>query len=409
MEARKEIMHNTITDTDKVPEDGSCPGISGKEIFPDRPLKILLFGDHSNYNRCLAEGLRRSGHHVLVASNGTFWMDTERDFDLARRYRGKLGGLDLWWRIKRAFKGTFSGFDIVSVNGSCYAELKPVRLQKIFDYLSGHNANIFVSVLGSDSHYVDTCAGDNSPLRYSEWQINGKPSPLAIANADEIERWRAPEIYNLCRNIYHNTRGAMAALYEYHEVCRSIVPEAKLGYGGIPIDTKAIEYSGVDPTGRKVKLFLGRHASRQIEKGTDRLYTAANRVADNHPDKCQLDVIENIPYAEYVKRLRNSDIVLDQLYSYTPATNALLAMAMGKTVVSGGEPEYYDFIGEHDNRPIINAVPDDDEALYKSIERAVLNPQFLIDNAPRNRDFVLKHNDTDIVARRYLDFWLSHI
>lgn len=409
MEARKEIMQNTKADTEKVPADVSHPGVSGNEIFPNRPLKILLFGDHSNYHRCLAEGLRRMGHNVLVASNGTYWMNTERDFDLARRYRGKLGGIDLWWRIKRALKSTFSGYDIVSVNGSCYAGLKPIRLQKIFDFLVAHNRNIFVSVLGSDSHYVDTCSGDKSPLRYSEWQINGSPSPLAIANADEIKRWRAPGLYNLCRNIYRDTLGAMTALYEYHEVCRSIVPGDKLGYGGIPIDTRAIEYCGVNPTGRKVKLFLGRHASRQVEKGTDRLFIAAQKVVEAHPEKCQLDIVENIPYADYVNRLRDSDIVLDQLYSYTPATNALLAMAMGKTVVSGGEPEYYDFINEHDNQPIINAVPDDDEALFRSIERAVLKPQSLIDNAPRNRDFVIKHNDTDIVAKRFLDFWLSHI
>ena len=108
-----------------------------------------------------------------------------------------------------------------------------------------------------------------------------------------------------------------------------------------------------------------------------------------------------------MERLRDADIVLDQLYSYTPATNALLAMAMGKVVVSGGEPEYYDFIGEYDNRPIINAVPDDDEALFRSIEEAVLNPRSLIERGIKSREFAIKHNDADVVAKRFIDFWKS--
>ena len=63
--------------------------------------------------------------------------------------------------------------------------------------------------------------------------------------------------------------------------------------------------------------------------------------------------------------MRSSHVILDQLYSYTPATNAMLAMAQGIVAVTGAEPEFYDFIDEHDNRPIINAVPDD-EALFRT-------------------------------------------
>lgn len=84
-------------------------------------------------------------------------------------------------------------------------------------------------------------------------------------------------------------------------------------------------------------------------------------------------------------------------------------MAMGKTVVSGGEPEYYDFIGEHDNRPIINAVPDDDDALFRAIENTVLHTHALIDNGKRNREFVIKHNDAGVVAKRFTDFWTTKL
>lgn len=370
-----------------------------------RPLRILLMGDASNFHRCLAQGLRRMGHDVTVASDGSRWMDTERDIDLSRRLPGKAGGLMLWLKIKGMLEQKLSGYDIVSVNSTSFAMLRPNRLRSLFDYLKANNRHVFISALGSDSRYVGICTGSKPPLRYDEWQVNGMPTAYARANKREIRQWLAPELSSLCDHIYEHSEGVVTALYEYNEVCRQFVPGDKLAYGGIPVDTSAIEYIGTNPTGRKVRLFLGRHAARTLEKGTDRLLVAARRVVTAHPEECTLDIVENLPYAEYLKRLREADIVLDQLYSYTPATNALLAMAMGKTVVSGGEPEYYDFIGEHENRPIINAAPDDDDAIFAAIEDAVLNQNALADRGRKGRDFVIKHNDVDVVARRFMDFW----
>lgn len=375
----------------------------------DRSLRILLLGDASNYHRALAEGLRRRGHYVAVASDGGAWMDTERDIDLKRRSPGKLGGLQLWLMINRIKKEKLTGYDIVSIIGPGFAVLRPPRLHAIFDYVRKHNRHVFFNFVGTNSQYIETTLGPDSPLRYDEWQINGMPSPLALANPDAIKLTQSPPLYNYCLDLFNRTDGTVTALYEYHVTSKLILPDNKLAYAGIPVDTRNTEYTGVNPTGRKVKLFLGRYSARQLEKGTDKLMTLAKKVVELHPDRCELQLVENVSYIEYLQLLQGADIVLDQVYSYTPATNALLAMAMGKTVVSGGEPEFYDFIGEYDNRPIINAVPDDDDALFRSIEEAVMNPQRLIDNAPKNRDFVIKHNDTEVVTNRFLNFWASRI
>ncbi|MDE6395111.1 MAG: glycosyltransferase family 1 protein, partial [Duncaniella sp.] len=140
----------------------------------------------------------------------------------------------------------------------------------------------------------------------------------------------------------------------------------------------------------------------------DRLLAAARRVAERYPDKCTLEIVENIPYAQYIERMRGSHVVLDQLYSYTPATNALLAMAMGLNTVSGGEEDYYHFIGEERLRPIINAEPDD-EALYRVIEETVLHPEEIKQRGLEGREFVVKHNDIGVVARRFVDFWTRRL
>ena len=62
---------------------------------------------------------------------------------------------------------------------------------------------------------------------------------------------------------------------------------------------------------------------------------AARAVVGRYPSRAELIIVENRPYEEYLGLMRSAHVVLDQLYSYTPATNALQAMAYGLNTVSG--------------------------------------------------------------------------
>lgn len=371
------------------------------------PLKILLFGDASNFNRCLAEGLRRLGHKVTVASDGSRWMNTGRDIDLSRPLKGKLGGLLLWLKIKRLLRTKLKGFDIVSISGVSCLKLRPGRIGEVIDCLHRNNRAVFNTALSTDSNYVEACLSPDF-LRYNEYMVDSNPAPLLKENPNAASAWLTPELKALTNKVLCDTDGTVSALYEYHRACSRILPTEKLAYGGIPIDVKAIEVVRLEVP-RRVNIFLGRHSYRQAEKGTDLLYEIARRVVDRHPDRAELTLAEDLPYDEYLTKLRDAHIVLDQVYSYTPATNALLAMAMGKVVVSGSEPEFYKFIGEDNLHPIINADPANPEALEQQLEALVLNPLRLLQLGRESRLFVEKHNDTEIVAQRFLDFWNSRL
>lgn len=371
-----------------------------------RRYKILLVGDASNYHRSLADGLRRLGHDVTVASAGSGWMNTLRDIDFSRPMKGKLGGLMLWLKFKWLSRRRLAGFDIVSINGVSFLHLKPSRLIKAFETLKKRNHHIFMSALGTDPYYVEACLSTDY-LRYNEFMIGGKPSPLLQLKHNLVAEWTSPQLKNLAEKIYKESEGVITCLYEYDTACRRILPDNKVGYVGIPIDTEAIPFEPLDENISKIKFFLGRHSERKTEKGTDIFEKVISRLVANHPDKAELVIVENRPYDEYLKLLRNSHVVVDQLYSYTPATNALLAMAMGKVVISGGEPEYFDFIGECEPYPIINPIPGDEEGLYRQLEHLVLNPHLLPELGRRSRELVEKHNDTMIVATRFINFCTS--
>ena len=116
-------------------------------------------------------------------------------------------------------------------------------------------------------------------------------------------------------------------------------------------------------------------------------------------------VVEDVPYDEDVELVSESNVIREQLYSYTPATKAVLGMARGLVAVSGAEPEFYDFIGEHDCKPIVNVSPLVDGDIDAKLAWIVENRDKLPMLSRMSREFVVKHNDSRKVALRHLDFW----
>ena len=127
---------------------------------------------------------------------------------------------------------------------------------------------------------------------------------------------------------------------------------------------------------------------------------AAETVKENYPERLELVVAEGLPFHEYQQKMDNSDVIMDQLYGYTPAMNALLAMSKGIVVIGGGEPENYDIIGEHELRPIINVEPTY-ESVYEQLEQLVLHPERLSLLKQQSIEYVRKHHDYLNVAKKY--------
>lgn len=370
----------------------------------EHPLRVLLFGDYSNYSPALADALRGLGCDVTVASEGCYFLDTERDINIRRRLPGKLGGIDLYARLHTTLAHRLGGYDVVGLNSPSALTLRPHRVREVFEMLRRNNGAVFLMGTGNDPYVIDELSDPHSVLRYSEWRnADGSPTPLLLSRPD-FDGWLAPDIRALTDHVYANVSGMTTALYEYWVAAQRRMPVDRIGYAGIPVDVDNIAPSGLDETPRKVRIFLGRHSSRLLEKGTDMLEAAARRVVERHPDRAELVIVEDRPYKEYIELLHSAHVVLDQVYSYTPATNALLAMARGKTVFSGAEDDYYDFIGEHELRPIINAVPDVDR-IAADLTEVVLHPERLRERGLQSRLFVSRHNSPVTVATRLLSHW----
>ncbi|MBO6251963.1 MAG: glycosyltransferase family 1 protein [Muribaculaceae bacterium] len=367
-------------------------------------MKILFVGDGSNMHNCLAQELRARGHEACVASDGSRWMNTGRDIDLLRK-PGSMGTLAYLGKLLRALS-RMRNYDVVQLSGLIFLQLRPERLSRVFDYLRRHNRLVVYSAMGTDVVYHDACH-DGHTFRYSDYMVGSEPSPYVGSGeyrAQHQDNWRAPFMRAHSDHVLAGIDGAVACLYEYYVPYVPLLGE-RVAYAGIPVDTCALPFHPIAEEPSKVRFFIGIQPDRTVIKGTDRLLQAARRVCDRYPRLCELDVAERLPLDEYTRRMRGAHVLLDQLYSYTPATNALMAMAQGLVAVSGGEPEYYELIGERHNRPVVNVDPTVPGDIDARLEWLVRNKRQLPAMSRAGRDFVEKHNAAPVVAQRYLDFW----
>ncbi len=360
-------------------------------------MKILFMGDASAYHATLAKQLVKNGHDVTIASNGSRWMDTSRDINITRR-PGKIGGALLWLKLSTVLASRLKGYDIVQLVNPTFVELKPRRLERLFKKLKRDNGRVCLSALGTDSLFIEGCQAEDSPLAYSEWRVLGRETEFSRSpRGRHLATWLDEPLKSYADQIYSSVDGIITALYEYHVVLERRYGPEKLAYGGIAIDTENLPFLPPEPN-ENVKILAPFHEGRQGEKGTDILARYAAKVPG-----VKIEPVTGLKYDDFIRRLEMADVVLDQLYSYTPATTALMAMAMGKTVVTGGEKDFAEWIGEP-SVPVVNPDPRNPERLIEDLTKAI-EPGSLMKTAHEARRFVEKHNDIKVVAERFENFW----
>ncbi len=362
-------------------------------------MKILLIGEYSNVHATLAKGLKRRGHQVTVLSNGDFWKNYPRDINLTRR-PGKLGGICYMAHLYSLLP-RLRGYDIVQLINPMFLELKAERIFPVYEYLRKHNRKIVLGAFGMDYYWVKTCTEDK-PLRYSDFNI-GKELRTNADALKERKDWmddNLPAKARLNKMIAKDCDGIVAGLYEYW-ICYTRAFPQKTAFIPFPVIPKTVIPK---PIGEKIKLFIGINKKRSEYKGTDIMLRAAKDIVTRYAGLAELTIAESVPFEEYVRMMNDSDILLDQLYSYTPAMNALEAMSRGIVCVGGGEPENYQILDEAHLRPIINVEPSY-ESVYQQLKMLVLHPERIPQLKTQSIEYIQKHHDYEKVALRYEQYY----
>ena len=364
-------------------------------------MRILLLGEYSNVHATLAEGLRVLGHKVTVVSNGDFWKNYPRDISLTRK-PGKLGGIQLMLKLYSVLP-RLRGYDVVQLINPMFLELKAERIFPVYRYLRRNNGSMFLGAFGMDWYWVHTCLHDK-PLRYSDFNIGS----MVRTNEDSIKEqrdWLGTTKETLNKYIADDCDGIVTGLYEYDVCYRPKFPH-KTTFIPYPIRMPA-DIGSVDFR-PPLKLFIGINRQRHEYKGTDIMLRAAEAVVAKYPGLVCLQKAESVPFNVYERMMEGSDAILDQLYSYTPSMNPLLAMSKGIICIGGGEEENYAIIGENELRPILNVEPCY-ESVFRALENLVLHPERIAELKRQSRLYVSRHHEYVKVARRYEELYLKYL
>lgn len=362
-------------------------------------MRILLLGEYSNVHNTLAKGLRALGHSVTVISDGDGWKDYPRDIDLARNLTSRTGRLSFLWRLLKALP-KMRGYDVVQLINPIFVELKAERIMPIYRYLRRNNGKIVLGAFGMD-YYWASINTDIRPLRYSDFNFGNTPRTDIEAQRFRNE-WIGTAKEKLCKDIAKDSNGIVAGLYEYWATYNEVSDlRGKMQFIPFPIDLPDNPNTGHSGP---FKLFAGISRDRSAYKGTDIMLKAAQDLQAQYPDLMELRIAQGVPFEQYKRMMEGADAILDQLYSYTPAMNSLLAMSKGIINVGGGEPENYSILGETELLPIVNVEPNYD-SVYRELERLVLNPNLIPELKRQSVEYVKRHHEYIKVAQQYLDFY----
>ena len=364
-------------------------------------MKILLLGEFSNVHWTLACALRELGHEVSVISNGDEWKGYPSDISLIRT-PGRMGSIAYLFRVLRLLP-QLKGYDVVQlINPVHFIDLKAERGIRIYDYLRRHNKRVYLGAYGYDHYYVyDSIV--RRTLRYCDYYTPTREVHHDWNTANERD-WLHTFKKEANIHIAHTCDGIISGLYEYDVAYRPYFAD-KTTFIPFPIETGAIDEDTLTMhEGRKLRLFIGIQRHRTALKGTDIMLRALERVVAAYPERAEMVKAESVPFAQYKEMMKSSDILLDQIYSYTPAMNALQAMSQGLIVVGGGEEESYALLEEHELRPIINVQPDEED-IYRQLEQLILHPERITKLKRDSVEYIRRHHDSIKVAEQYIAAW----
>lgn len=352
-------------------------------------MKILLLGEYSALHKNLKEGLQVLGHDVTTVASSDGFKKIQADISLDPRMPSIFGKVERTLRHLRALNW-IKNFDVVQVINPFI--FRPFGfLNEFYRIIKNNNGKLYFLAAGDDSYYWRY---GRKVLRYGPFDDALKYDLKTARSIFECDR-----IFKINKEIIENSDGVIPVMYEYEVSYKD--SHKKKNTIALPVNAANIRYKNNIATGKLV-VFHG--LNRYGFKGTRHVEEAFDVLRKKYPNDLELVIEGNMPLNKYLSLMNRSNIVIDQTSSYSMGMNGIYAMAMGKVVMGGAEPESLVSLGVEES-PAINILPN-----YKSIVQEI---EYLLDRGNdiqrigfKSRLFVENFHDNVKIASKYLSAWV---
>lgn len=353
-------------------------------------MRVVLLGEFSGFHGALRDGLRTHGIDVDLVGTRDGSKALPVDVDIGSQSKGYLTSRTERMLRSLWYVSTMSDADVVQmVNPTVF--LKGAFNELLVSRVQRKTRKLFLSACGTDAFYVR----NKDQLRYNPIDDN-VVIDLKTANhpltAPSAQRWN--------QKLASIVDGVIPVMYDYqvaytgHDNLLPTIP--------LPVNTDAITYQEPSPA-EKIVILHG--ITRLGFKGSHHILRAFEDLSERFPNDLEFIVVKNMPLEAYKQQLRRAHVVVDQTSSYSCGMNALIALAMGKLVLGGAEPESLSGYGV-DNCPVINILPN-----HEDVSQAIVNlldlKKSIGEISYEGRLFVEKHHEYKMIAQKYISSWSS--
>ena len=366
-------------------------------------MRILIIGEYSGFAKNLSLGLKSLGHYVLTFTWGDGFKNIKQDntvFLDCSNYHVSKFKIRGSWRIKSLFQSFRLIFQVYSFDRNALFDIifviNAAFLRKEYKFWNPRFSKAMLYHLLKDKDrskiYLSACGND---YVYNSYMRN-----LTKISSYEISKYESMLKKELDFFSYYTkyVKKVIPICFDYAVAYRNnqLVRNLKL-YKTIPLPIDVSNIKDSNNLSERIVIF---HGINRPEKGTKIIMQAMCQLKDKYPNEVDILAKGRMPLDEYLKLMSIVNIVIDQCHSYSYGMNALYAMAMGKVVLSGNEPECSQEYGI-DDIPVINIRPAVDQ-IYAELEKLILNPQSILEIGEKSRRFVEKYHDSKRIAELYI-------
>lgn len=352
-------------------------------------MKILLLGEFSGLYKNLKEGLEELGHEAHIASSGDGFKKINNDIDFSSAIPGFFGKVHA--KINPLiFLPKLKNYDVVQlVNPFCFY-YSPLFNNILFDKIIEQNEKFFMSAAGDDAYFWRY---GRKRLKYSPFDDYLKYDVKKDHHILESKR-----LFDFNSSLVEKSRGIIPIMYEYEESYRDSLKRLKTI--PIPINVNKIKYK---ENVVKDKLVVFHGLNRYGFKGTRFVEEAFSILKEKYPNDLELIIKGNMPLNDYLELMSRTNIVIDQTNSHSCGVNGIYALAMGKVVLGGAEPESLASHGVKES-PVINILPSV-TSIVDEVEKLLETKNKIKLLGESSRQYAEDVHSHIKVAEKYVQLW----